>query len=168
MVSARLAFYPDFGYRDDLKLPVGTLVMQVGASDDWQWWIHPEPNQRQMKAAKVPEKKLEQEQKVQVAKEAKQPKISSSSPKRNKVKVIEGGKKKAAKKTDLIGVPLGWWKQFVQYLKEVLHEMRKVVFPSRKETIGSTTIVLVIVLIAALFLGLVDSVLAKLVRLLVG
>ena len=121
-----------------------------------------------MKAANVPEKKLEQNQKVQVAKEAKQPKISSSNPKRSKVKAIEGGKKKAAKKTDLVGVPLGWWNQFVQYLKEVLHEMRKVVFPSRKETIGSTTIVLVIVLIAALFLGLVDRVLAELVRLLVG
>ena len=119
-----------------------------------------------MKAAKVPEKKLDQEQKVQVAKEAKQPKISSSNPKRNKV--VEGGKKKAAKKMDLVGVPLDWWKRFVQYLKEVLHEMRKVVFPSRKETLGSTTVVLVIVLIAALFLGVVDSVLAKLVRLLVG
>jgi preprotein translocase subunit SecE len=142
--------------------------MQAGASDDWRWLIHPEPNQRQMKAAKVPEKKIEQEQKVQASKEAKQPKVSSSSPKRSKVKVTDSGKKKAAKKMDLVGVPLGWWKRFVQYLKEVLHEMRKVVFPSRKETIGSTTIVLVIVLLAALFLGLVDSVLARLVRLLVG
>jgi preprotein translocase subunit SecE len=121
-----------------------------------------------MKAAKVPEKKLEQEPKVPAAKETRQPKSPSISPKRTKVKAIEGGKKKAAKKTDLLEVPLGWWKNFGQYLREVSHELRKVVFPSRKETIGSTTVVLVIVLIASLFLGLVDSVLARLVRLLVG
>jgi preprotein translocase subunit SecE len=144
------------------------LVAMPGTSGDWRWSIQPENNQRQMKAAKVPEKKLEQEEKMQVAKEAKQPRSPSSNPKRSKVKVVEGGKKKAAKKTDLLGVPLGWWKRFVQYLREVLHELRKVVFPSRKETLGSTTVVLVICLIAALFLGLVDSVLAKLVRLLVG
>lgn len=121
-----------------------------------------------MKAAKVPQKKLEQEPKVPVAKEAKQPKTVSSSQKRTKVKVIEGGKKKISKKPDLFSVPLGWWKRFVQYLREVVHELRKVVFPSRKETIGSTAVVLVICVLAALFLGLVDSVLSRLVRLLVG
>jgi len=42
------------------------------------------------------------------------------------------------------------------------------VFPSRKETIGSTSVVLVIVLLASVFLGLVDSILSRLVRLLVG
>lgn len=128
----------------------------------------PRDNQRRMKAAKVPQKKLEQEPKVPVAKEAKQPKTVSSSQKRTKVKVIEGGKKKVSKKPDLFSVPLGWWKRSVQYLREVVHELRKVVFPSRKETIGSTAVVLVICVLAALFLGLVDSVLSRLVRLLIG
>jgi preprotein translocase subunit SecE len=121
-----------------------------------------------MKAAKVPQKKLEQEPKVPVAKEAKQPKTVSSSQKRTKVKVIDGGKKKVSKKPDLFSVPLGWWKRSVQYLREVVHELRKVVFPSRKETIGSTAVVLVICVLAAVFLGLVDSVLSRLVRLLIG
>jgi len=125
-------------------------------------------SQRQMKAAKVPPKKLEQESKVQAIRDAKEPKISSSSLKRSKPKVIDGGKKKAVKKPSPFDVLAGWWKRCVQYLREVVHELRKVVFPSRKETIGSTAVVLVIVLLASLFLGLVDSILSRLVRLLVG
>ncbi len=127
----------------------------------------PENNQRRMKAAKVAQKKLEEE-KVQVAKEGKQSKTLSGGPKRGKAKGVEGVKKKAVKKTDVLNAPREWWDRFAQYIRDVLHELRKVVFPSRKETIGSTVVVLVIVFIAAAFLGLVDSVLSKMVRLLVG
>ena len=41
-------------------------------------------------------------------------------------------------------------------------------WPSRKETIGSTAVVLVLVLLASLFLGAVDLALSRLVRLVVG
>jgi preprotein translocase subunit SecE len=121
-----------------------------------------------MKAVKVPQKKLEQEPKVQAIREAREPKTPSAGPKRSKPKTVESGKKKAPKKPGPFELLAGWWKRCVQYLREVVHELRKVVFPSRKETIGSTSVVLVIVLLASLFLGLVDSVLSRLVRLLVG
>jgi preprotein translocase subunit SecE len=61
-----------------------------------------------------------------------------------------------------------WWSEFRQYLREVVYELRKVVWPSRKETIGSTSVVLVIVILSGLFLGIVDFLLSRFIRLLIG
>jgi len=43
-----------------------------------------------------------------------------------------------------------------------------VVFPSRDEVIGSTKVVLVLVLIVAAFLGVIDQLLTKIVNILVN
>lgn len=61
-----------------------------------------------------------------------------------------------------------WWERFRQYLREVSYELRKVIWPSRKETVGSTSVVLVIVLLCAVYLGIIDAILSRLVRMLVG
>ncbi|NLI81738.1 MAG: preprotein translocase subunit SecE [Deltaproteobacteria bacterium] len=61
-----------------------------------------------------------------------------------------------------------WWDRFRQYLRDVVYELRKVIWPSRKETIGSTSVVLVIVLLCAVYLGLIDAILSRLVRIFVG
>ena len=53
----------------------------------------------------------------------------------------------------------------IQFLREVRVELRKVTWPSRKQTIGSTVVVIVLVLIISIFLGLVDEVLSRLVKL---
>ena len=50
-----------------------------------------------------------------------------------------------------------------EFFKEVKIELKKVVFPGRDEVIGSTKVVVVLVLIIAIFLGLVDMLLSKLV-----
>ena len=50
-----------------------------------------------------------------------------------------------------------------EFFKEVKIELKKVVFPSRDEVMGSTKVVIVLVLIIAIFLGFVDLVLSKLV-----
>jgi len=63
---------------------------------------------------------------------------------------------------------LAWWHASRQYLREVVSELKKVVWPSRKETVGSTTVVLVIVAVCGVFLGIVDQVLSLLVRMLIG
>jgi preprotein translocase subunit SecE len=44
-----------------------------------------------------------------------------------------------------------------EFLGEVKAEVRKVVFPSRRETIGSTAVVIVFVLILGVFLSVVDG-----------
>ena len=51
-----------------------------------------------------------------------------------------------------------------QFLKEVKIELKKVVWPTRKDTIASTSVVIIIVFIIALFLGLVDFGLSKIIR----
>jgi preprotein translocase subunit SecE len=51
-----------------------------------------------------------------------------------------------------------------QFLREVKVELKKVTWPSRKQTMGSTVVVLVIVTIISLFLGIVDAGLAGLIR----
>ena len=75
------------------------------------------------------------------------------------------GFKKAAKKSGENGKPLIDVAR--DYLRDVVAELKKVVWPSRKETLGSTAVILVIVALSGLFLGLVDVVLSKLLHLMV-
>jgi len=49
------------------------------------------------------------------------------------------------------------------FFGEVKIELKKVVFPSREEVIGSTKIVVVLVLIVAVFLGMIDMLLSKII-----
>jgi preprotein translocase subunit SecE len=51
-----------------------------------------------------------------------------------------------------------------QFLREVRAELKRVTWPSRKETIGSTSIVLVLVILVAAYLGIVDFLLHNLIR----
>jgi len=55
--------------------------------------------------------------------------------------------------------------QSIQFLREVKIELKKVAWPSRKQTIGSTAVVLILVFIISAFLGIVDMGLSRLVRL---
>jgi preprotein translocase subunit SecE len=52
----------------------------------------------------------------------------------------------------------------MQFLREVKIELKKVTWPSKKQTIGSTVVVIVLVMIISLFLGLVDVGLSSLIR----
>lgn len=54
--------------------------------------------------------------------------------------------------------------QSKQFLREVRTELKKVTWPSRKDTLAGTAVVLVAVFIIALFLGIVDSGLSSLIR----
>ncbi|MCX7794784.1 MAG: preprotein translocase subunit SecE [Thermodesulfovibrionales bacterium] len=55
-------------------------------------------------------------------------------------------------------------KKIKEFFREVGFELKKVVFPSREELIGSTWVVIIAVIIAAIFLGIVDVGLAKIVE----
>jgi preprotein translocase subunit SecE len=56
------------------------------------------------------------------------------------------------------------WTRSIQFLREVKIELKKVTWPTRKQTLGSTGVVLVLVVIISMFLGLVDMGLAGIVR----
>ena len=50
------------------------------------------------------------------------------------------------------------FKKIADFFQEVKLELKKVVFPTRKEVIGSTWVVIITVLIAAVFLWMSDLV----------
>lgn len=54
------------------------------------------------------------------------------------------------------------------FLESVKVELGKVTWPTRKETVATTGVVVVIVLLISLYLGACDIVLAKLMRLILG
>jgi preprotein translocase subunit SecE len=51
-----------------------------------------------------------------------------------------------------------------QFLREVKAELKKVTWPPRKQTMGSTVVVIILVMIISFFLGLVDIGLSSLIR----
>ena len=53
----------------------------------------------------------------------------------------------------------------LQFLREVKVELKKVTWPSRKQAMGSTLVVIILVIIISLFLGVVDISLSSLIRL---
>ena len=56
-----------------------------------------------------------------------------------------------------------YYKQGTEFLRDVRSEVKKVTWPTRKETLASTSVVIVAVFIIAIYLGLVDLGLSKLV-----
>ncbi len=58
----------------------------------------------------------------------------------------------------------GYLDKGLQFLREVKVELKKVTWPSRKQTIGSTVVVIVLVIVVSLFLGIVDIGLSSLIR----
>jgi len=55
------------------------------------------------------------------------------------------------------------WAALVEFFNDVRSELKKISYPSRSETIGSTTVVIILVLIVSLFLRLADIVISLLI-----
>jgi preprotein translocase subunit SecE len=66
------------------------------------------------------------------------------------------------------GIIKGIIDRVVLFFREVKVEIKKISWPQRKETIASTSIVIIIVLIIGIFLGIVDVGLARLVKLILS
>lgn len=54
------------------------------------------------------------------------------------------------------------------FLESVKIELAKVTWPTRKETVATAGVVVVIIVLISLYLGVCDVVLAKLMRLILG
>ena len=50
------------------------------------------------------------------------------------------------------------------FLANVKAELQKVTWPSKKDTYGSTIVVIVVVIFCAFYLGIVDLILSRLIR----
>lgn len=55
-----------------------------------------------------------------------------------------------------------------EFFTNVKAELKKVTWPSKKDTYASTTIVIGLVMICAVFFGVVDMILSRLIRLILG
>ena len=58
--------------------------------------------------------------------------------------------------------------KIIQFIKEAKVELKKVTWPTPKQTLASTAVVIIIVFIVAIYLGIVDFALAKLVKYILG
>ncbi len=58
--------------------------------------------------------------------------------------------------------------EFTEYVRESRLELKKVVWPTRKEVIATTLAVMALVIVMVLYLGAVDFGLAKLVQLILS
>jgi len=77
--------------------------------------------------------------------------------------------RKVAEKKGETRTPIGEYiRKAGQFLREAKMELKKVKWPTRKELLASTAVVIVLVLFCALFLGLVDFGLIKLIKNIVG
>jgi len=76
------------------------------------------------------------------------------------------GKKSADKQSSQAPATglVGKIKEFLEFFEESKVEIRKVVWPTRKETITTCVAVLVVSLVIALYLGIIDFALSKIVE----
>ena len=77
-------------------------------------------------------------------------------------------KKEVERKNRDKGFAAKYFRVTVQFLRECKVELKKVKWPTRKELLASTAIVIVLVLIVSFFLGTIDFVLIWAIRSIVG
>ena len=54
-----------------------------------------------------------------------------------------------------------------EFISDVRSEIKKVTFPTKAETLGSTSVVLILVVILSIFLSLIDHFLVRLVKIVI-
>jgi preprotein translocase subunit SecE len=81
-----------------------------------------------------------------------------------KSKVVSLKKPSVGAKAPAVKTKKNFIDKSLQFLREVRVELKKVTWPSRKQTLGSTVVVIILVMIISLFLGIVDFGLSNLVR----
>ncbi len=57
-----------------------------------------------------------------------------------------------------------WWRTAVTFVAEAWQELKKVTWPGRKETLGTTIVVIILVILISGYLGLVDMGLSALLN----
>ncbi|MBF0202696.1 MAG: preprotein translocase subunit SecE [Desulfamplus sp.] len=85
--------------------------------------------------------------------------VSLFSPSKNSVKNLKTMTAQSVPEGEL-----NFFQKAVQYIREVQAELKKVTWPNKKQTAGSTVVVIILVFIIAAFLGLADVALSKLVQ----
>ena len=117
-------------------------------------------------SAKKKKKKADRAAALQVGNKsaAKQTALLAPSQRDVKKGQITGQRKALVKSRKEPGKLKSYLDTSVQFLREVKIELKKVTWPTRKQTMGSTLVVIILVMIISLFLGVIDIGLSSLVR----
>jgi len=89
-------------------------------------------------------------------------------PREEKKKNLAVAKKEVEKRKGEEGNLLKYVKVSLQFLRESKVELKKVKWPTRKELLASTAVVIALVLVVSFFLGIIDFGLIKIIRAIVG
>jgi preprotein translocase subunit SecE len=101
--------------------------------------------------------------KKQKGKPKSQGKDTGANTSRGQVVKLKSAKAKTSGVAKLPSVT-SWWRRATQFVAEAWQELKKVTWPGRRETLGTTLVVLILVFIIAAFLGVVDMGLSALVK----
>lgn len=85
-----------------------------------------------------------------------------------KKKSLPAAKKDAEKRPAEEGKAFRYIRIALQFLREAKMELKKVKWPTRKELLASTAVVLALVLLVAFYLGVIDFALIKIIKAIVG
>ena len=96
----------------------------------------------------------------------KQPKEAGAGNSRGQVVKLKAGKPRTPWFSKLPPVKV-YYTRTTQFIWEVISELKKVTWPNRKETLGATGVVLILVIIVSIYLGMVDYILSHIVRYLI-
>ena len=101
--------------------------------------------------------------KKQKTKPKNQGKDTGANTSRGQVVKLKSAKARAVKGAKAPSVA-NWWRTATQFVAEAWQELKKVTWPNRRETLGTTLVVIILVIIIAAFLGVVDMGLSSLVN----
>ncbi|HJX30446.1 MAG TPA: preprotein translocase subunit SecE [Thermodesulfobacteriota bacterium] len=60
------------------------------------------------------------------------------------------------------------FQKIIQFLNGAKAELKRVTWPNKKQTLASTSVVIIIVFIVAIYLGIIDYILARIVKWILG
>ena len=114
----------------------------------------------------MPKPKNEKDDKKKAAElKAKNGKAGKSSDTAKQIAAKKTAKKQPPAKATEKGP--GFIQKTKQFFREVRVELKKVTWPSRKETMASTSVVIVLVIIVSVYLGIVDMGLSRALKILI-
>jgi len=116
--------------------------------------------------ARIPNKKkitLKRKKKKSQVSEFNGSNIDNDKPKGNIISIDKGVKD--SNKSSMLSYQPKFIEKSLQFFREVKVELKKVTWPSRSQTTGSTVVVIILVLIISFFLGIVDIGLSNIARL---
>jgi preprotein translocase subunit SecE len=89
-------------------------------------------------------------------------------PREEKKKNLAMAKKEAERRPGKEGAASKYVRIALQFLREAKMELKKVKWPTRKELLASTAVVIALVLLVSFYLGLIDFGLIKMIKAIIG